>query len=63
MKNLTLNQEHQPFILVLPLNQGPAANSQKRAASAKSDDERSGERDEKSARSQESGRTVLYPDL
>ena len=48
---------------MLPLNQGPAASSQGPAASANSDDENSEFCDEKSARSQDSGRTVLYPDL
>ena len=49
----------QPFLPVLPLNQGPAASSQGPAASSNSDDENS----EYSARSQDSGRTVLCPDL
>ena len=46
----------QPIIPVLPLHQGPAA-------SANSEDEDSEYSDEYSARSQDSGRTVLYPDL
>ena len=53
----------QPFVPVLPLNQGPAASSQGPAANANSDDENSEFCDEKSARSQDSGRTLLYPDL
>ena len=53
----------QPFVTVLPLNQGPAASSQGPAASANSDDENSEHSDKCSARSQDSGRTVLYPDL
>ena len=52
----------QPFVPVLPLNQGPAASSQRPAASANSDDENSEKSDECSARSQDSGRTVLHPD-
>ena len=53
----------QPFVPVLPLNQGPAASSQGPAVSANSGDENSEHRDEYSARSQDSGRTTLYPDL
>ena len=53
----------QPFVPVLPLNQGPAASSQGPAASTNSDDENSESNDEYSVRSQDSGRTVLYPDL
>ena len=53
----------QPIVPVLPLNQGPAASSQGPAASANSDDENSEYSDEYSARSQDSGRTLLYPDL
>ena len=48
---------------MLPLNQGPAATSQGPAASANSDDDNSEFCGEKSARCQDSGRTVLYPDL
>ena len=43
--------------------QGPAASSQGPAAIPNSEDEDSEYNDEKSARSQDSGRTVLYPDL
>ena len=46
----------QTTVPVLPLQQGPAASSQGPAASANSGDE-------DSAQSQDSGRTVLYPDL
>ena len=53
----------QPTVPVLPLNQGPAASSQKPAASAKSEDEDSEHSDEYSAQSQDSARTILYPDL
>ena len=53
----------QPFVPVLPLNQGPAASSQGPAASTNSDDENSEYSDEYGARIQDSGRTVLYPDL
>ena len=53
----------QPFVPVLPLNQGPAASSQGPAATVNSADENSEFCDEYSARSQDSGRTVLYPDL
>ena len=53
----------QPFLPVLPLNQGPAASSQGPAASSNSDDENIEYSDEYSARSQDSGRTVLCPDL
>ena len=52
-----------PFVPVLRLNQGLAASSQGPAASANSDDENSEYSDEVCARSQDSGRTVLYPDL
>ena len=52
-----------PFVPVLPLNQGPAASSRGPAASANSGDEDSEYSDEFGARSQDSGRTVLYPDL
>ena len=52
----------QPFVPVLPLKQGPTS-SQGPAASANSDEENSGFCDEYNARSQESGRTLLYPDL
>ena len=53
----------QPFVPVLPLNQGPAASPQGPAASANSDDDNSEYGDENSARSQDSGRTLLHPDL
>ena len=53
----------QPFVPVLPLNQGPAASSQGPASSANSENENSEYSDECRARSQDSGRTVLYPDL
>ena len=53
----------QPFVPVLPLNPGPAASSQGRAACANSDNEYSEYSDEKSARSEDSGRTVLYRDI
>ena len=52
-----------PTVPVLPLHQGPAASSQGPAASAFSGDEDSECSDENSAQSQDSGRTVLYPDL
>ena len=44
-------------------SQRPAASSQGPAASANSGDEDSEYSDEYSAQSQDSGRTVLYPDL
>ena len=53
----------QPFVPVLPLNQRPAVSSQGPAASANSDDENRENSDECNARSQDSGRTMLYPDL
>ena len=53
----------QPFVPVLPLNQGPAASPQGPAASANSDDDNSEYGDENSARSQDSGRTLLHTDL
>ena len=53
----------QPVIPVLRLHPGPAASSQGPAASAISGDEHSEYSDEYSARSQDSRRTVLYPDL
>ena len=53
----------QPFVPVLPLNEGPAASSQRPAAGANSDDENSEYSGENSARCQDSGGTVLYPDL
>ena len=59
----------QTTVPVLPLHQGPAASSQgpaassqRPAASANSDDEDSEYSDEYSTQSQDSGRTVLYPD-
>ena len=60
----------QTTVPVLPLlqgpaasSQGPAASSQGPAASAYSGDEDSEYSDEYSAQTQDSGRTVLYPDL
>ena len=60
----------QTTIPVLPLHQGPAASSQGPAASsqgpvasANSGDEDSEKSDEYRAQSQDSGRTVPYPDL
>ena len=53
----------QPTVPVLPLHQGPAPSSQGPAASAISGDEVSEYCDEYSAQSQDSGRTILYPDL
>ena len=48
---------------MLLVNQGPAASSHGPAASAHSGDENSEYGAEYSARIQDSGRTVLYPDL
>ena len=53
----------QPTVPVLPLHQGPAASSQGPTASANSGDEDREYNDERSAQSQDSERTVLYPDL
>ena len=53
----------QPFVPMLPLNQGPAASSQGPTASAISDNENRGYSDENCVRSQDSERTVLYHDL
>ena len=53
----------QTTVPVLPLQQGPAASSQGPAASANSGDEDSEYSNEDRAQSQDSGRTVLYPDL
>ena len=53
----------QPTVPVLPRQQRPAASLQGPAASAISGDEDSEYSDEYSAQSQDSGRTVLYPDL
>ena len=63
----------QPIVPVLNLQQGPAASSQGPSASANSEDEYTDDDDEcgdgesgpaiQSARSHDSGRTVLYPDL
>ena len=53
----------QPTVTVRPLRQGPAASSQGPATSAFSGDEDSEYSDEYSAQSQDSARTVLYPDL
>ena len=53
MKNLKMNQERllpQPFVPVLPWNQGPAASSRGPAASANSGDENTEHSDEYSAR-------------
>ena len=44
-------------------SQGPAASSQGPASSANAGDEQMKKCDECSAQSQDSGRTVLYPDL
>ena len=67
MKNLKMNQEPllplNLFYQCYLLNQGPAASSQGPAASSNSDDENIEYSDEYSARSQDSGRTVLSPDL
>ena len=60
---LGTSSNSQPMKPVLPLHQGPAASSQGPAASANSEDEDSEYSDDYSARSQDSGRTVLYPDL
>ena len=60
---LGTSSNSQPFGVVLPLHQGPAASSQGPAASAISDDEDSEYSDEYSAQSQDSGRTAFYPDL
>ena len=51
-----ISSNSQPIIRVLPLHQGPAA-------SANSEDEDSEYSDEKSARSQDPGRTVLCSEL
>ena len=56
----------QPIVPVRPLHQGPqepAASSQGPAAFDNSADEDSEYSDEKSARSQDSGRTMFYRDL
>ena len=53
----------QPIVPVLPLYLRPAASSQRPAALDNSADEDSENCDEYSARSQDSGRTVFYPDL
>ena len=63
----------QPSVPVLPLQQGSAASSQGPSASTNSEDEYTDDLDEygeresgpaiQSARSHDSGRTVLYPDL
>ena len=53
----------QTIVPVLPLDQGPAASSQGPAGSANSGDENREYSDEYSARSQDSGRTLPYPDL
>ena len=62
----------QPIVRVLPLQQGPAASSQGPSASTNSeieytDDDEYGDGESgpavQSARSHDSGRTVLYPDL
>ena len=53
----------QPMVPLLPLHQGPAASSQGPAAIPNIEDEVSEYSDEYSAQSQDSGRTVLHPDL
>ena len=53
----------QPTVPVLPPHQEPAASSQGPAASTTPDDEDSEYSVEKSAQSQDCGRTVLFPDL
>ena len=53
----------QPTEPVQPLHQGPAASSQGPAASTIHNDEDREYSDEYSAQSQDSGRTVLCPDL
>ena len=71
--SLELLQTLSPIVPVLPLNQGPAASSQGPSTSTKSEDEYTDDDDEygdgesgprmQSARSHDSGRTVLHPDL
>ena len=74
MKNVEMSlevlQNSQPIVPVLPLHQGPAAKSQEPTASSQgpaafdnSSVEDSEDSDEYCARSQDSGRTVFYPDL
>ena len=53
----------QTGVQVPPLHPGPAASSQRPAASAISGDEDSEYSDEYNAQSQESGKTVLFSDL
>ena len=57
------SSKSQPTVPVLSLHQGPTASSQGPASSAISGDEDSEYSDEYSAQSQDSGRTVLFPDL
>ena len=57
------SSESQTTVPVLPLQQGSAARSQGPAASANSLGKNSEHSDENSAQSQDSGRTVPYPDL
>ena len=77
MKNLYMSlellQTLSHLVPVLPLQQGPAASSQRPSASTNSEDEYTDDDDEngdgesgpeiQSPRSHDSGRTVLYPDL
>ena len=53
----------QPTVPILPLDQGPAASSQGPAAFDNSVDENSVYGDEYSAQSQNTERTMFYPDL
>ena len=57
------SSNYQPIVPVLPLHQGAAASSPGPAAFDNSADEDSEHSDEYSARSQDSGRTVFYPDF
>ena len=71
--SLELSLNTQPIVPVLPLQQGPTASSQGPSASTNSEDENTDDDNEygdgesgpaiQSARSHDSGRTVLYPDL
>ena len=67
MKNLKnepgTSSNSRPNVPVLSLPQGPAASSQGAAASNNVEDEHSEYSDGKSARSQDSERTLFYPDL
>ena len=60
--NLELRQTLNPCYQCYPFIKDKAAGSQGPAASDNSEDKDSEHRDEYSARSQDSGRTVLYPD-